>query len=77
MSYLNEGGRAPDWKMRATMIGAALGAVAGVAAAMMFIRRSEEVGTPPSIRKVDPGMVLGTGVTLLGLLCQIADLGER
>lgn len=77
MGYLKEGGRTPDWKMRATMIGAALGAVAGVAAAMMFIRRSEEAGAPPSLRQVDPGLALGTSVTLLGLLRQIADLGER
>ncbi len=77
MGYLNQGGRTPDWKLRATMIGAALGALAGIAAAFLFIRRSEETGEPPSIRKTDPGLVLGTGVTLLGLLRQIADLGER
>lgn len=77
MGYLNEGGRTPDWKMRATLIGSALGAIAGVAAALMFIRRSEENGEPPSLRKTDPGLVLGTGVTLLALLRQIADLGER
>ena len=77
MGYLNEGGRTPDWKMRATMIGAALGAAAGVAAAMIFIRRSEEAGAPPSLRKTDPGLVLGAGVTLLGLLRQIADMGDR
>jgi hypothetical protein len=63
--------------MRATMIGTALGALAGVAAALMFIRRSEEIGEPPSLRKTDPGMVLATGITLLGLLRQIADMGER
>ncbi len=77
MGYLNEGGRTPDWKMRATLIGSALGAIAGVAAALMFIRRSEETGEPPSLRQTDPGLVLGTGVTLLALLRQIADLGER
>ncbi len=77
MGYLNQGGRTPDWKLRATMIGAALGALAGIAAAFLFIRRSEETGEPPSIRKTDPGLVLGTSVTLLGLLRQIADLGER
>ncbi len=77
MGYLNQGGRTPDWKLRATMIGAALGALAGIAAAFLFIRRSEETGEPPSISKTDPGLVLGTSVTLLGLLRQIADLGER
>lgn len=77
MNYLNEGGRAPDWKMRATLIGAALGTLVGVAAALMFIRRSEETGEPPSLHKTDPGLVLGTSITLLGLLRQIADLGER
>ena len=77
MGYLNQGGRTPDWKLRATMIGAALGALAGIAAAFLFIRRSEETGEPPSIGKTDPGLVLSTGVTLLGLLRQIADLGSR
>lgn len=77
MGYVNDGSRPPDWKMRATLIGAALGTLAGVAAAFMFIRRSEELGEPPSIRRTDPGLVLATGVTLLGLLRQIADLGDR
>ena len=77
MGYLTDGNRPPDWKMRTTLIGSALGALAGVAAAFVFIRRSEEVGEPPSIRKTDPGLVLAAGITLLGLLRQIADLGER
>ena len=77
MGYLNDGNRPPDWKMRTTLIGSALGAIAGVAAAFMFIRRSEETGEPPSLHKTDPGLVLATGVTLLGLLRQIADMGER
>ncbi|HTP11764.1 MAG TPA: hypothetical protein VMP08_26100 [Anaerolineae bacterium] len=77
MGYLNDGSRTPDWKMRATLIGSALGALAGVAAAMMFIRRSEETGEPPSLRKTDPGLILAASVTLLGLLRQIADLGDR
>ena len=77
MGYLNDGSRTPDWKMRTTLIGSALGALAGVAAAMMFIQRSEETGEPPSLRKTDPGLILAAGVTLLGLLRQIADMGER
>ena len=77
MGYLDDGGRTPDWKMRTTLIGSALGAIAGVAAALMFIRRSEEAGAPPSLRKTDPGLVLAAGATLLGLLRQIADMGER
>ena len=77
MGYLNEGGRPPDWKMRTTLIGTALGAIVGVAAALMFIRRSEETGQPPSLRETEPGLVLAASVTLLGLLRQIADMGER
>lgn len=77
MGYLNDGNRTPDWKMRTTLLGSALGALVGVAAALMFIRRSEETGEPPSLRKTDPGLVLSAGVTLLGLLRQIADMGER
>ena len=77
MGYLNDGARPPDWKMRTTLIGSALGALAGIVAAFMFIQRSEQVGEPPSIRKTDPGLVLAAGVTLLGLMRQIADLGDR
>ena len=77
MGFLNDGSRTPDWKMRTTLVGSALGALAGVVAAMMFIRRSEETGEPPSLNKTDPGLVLAAGVTLLGLLRQIADLGDR
>ncbi len=77
MGYLNDGRRTPDWKLRTTLIGSALGALAGVAAALMFIRRSEETGEPPSLRQTDPGLVLAAAVTLLGLLRQIADLGDR
>ncbi len=77
MGFPNPNDRTPDWKLRTTLIGTALGAVAGVAAAFMFIRRSEETGQPPSIRKTDPGLILATTVTLLGLLRQIADMGER
>jgi hypothetical protein len=77
MGYLNDGSRTPDWKMRTTLVGSALGALAGVAAAMMFIRRSEETGEPPRLHKTDPGLVLAAGVTLLALLRQIADLGDR
>ena len=77
MGYLNDGSRTPDWKMRTTLVGSALGAIAGVVAALIFIRRSEEIGAPPSLRKTDPGLVLSASVTLLGLLRQIADMGDR
>ena len=77
MGFLNDGDRTPDWKMRTTLVGSALGAIVGVAAALMFIRRSEDVGEPPSLRKTDPGLLLAAGVTLLGLLRQIADMGDR
>ncbi len=77
MGYLNDGARPPDWKMRTTLIGSALGALVGIAAALMFIRHGEGAGERPSIRQTDPGLMLATGVTLLGLLRQIAELGDR
>ncbi len=77
MGFVTDGKRSPDWKLRTTLIGSALGALAGIVAGFMFIQRSEEVGEPPSIRKTDPGLVLAAAITLLGLLRQIADLGER
>lgn len=77
MGYLDDGKRTTNWKIRTTLIGSALGAIAGVAAASLFIRRTEETGEPPSLRKADPGLILAAGVTLLGLLRQISELGDR
>ena len=76
MGYSNDGSRTSDWKLRTTLIGSVLGALAGVAAASLYVRRSEELGKPLSLR-TDPGLALSAGVTLLGLLRQIAELGER
>ena len=79
MGYLNEGGRTPDWKMRATLIGSALGAVA----ARLFIR-SDAIALEHDRQRgpqgigFSPSLMIPLLITLLGLLREIGGLaGEK
>jgi hypothetical protein len=58
---------------RTLLLGALLGAVTGLVAAMLLNRRAEEEGTELSLTAGD-GMKLG--VMVIGLLRAIASLGE-
>lgn len=62
------------WKKRTLIIGGILGAVAGLAAAMIVIERATRENTRPSMSAGD-GVKLGLGV--LGLMRLISDLGDR
>ena len=62
-----------SWKNRTMIIGAVLGAVMGVAAAMIVIERATRENVRPSMSAGD-GVKLGLGV--LGLMRLIADLGD-
>jgi hypothetical protein len=59
---------------RTLLLGALLGAVTGLVAAMLLNRRAEEEGTELSLTAGD-GMKLG--VMVIGLLRAIASLGEE
>ena len=58
---------------RTLLLGALLGAVTGLVAAMLLNRRAEEEGTELAITAGD-GMKLG--VMIIGLLRAIASLGD-
>jgi hypothetical protein len=59
---------------RTLLLGALLGAVTGLVAAMLLNRRAQEEGTEISLTAGD-GMKLG--VMVIGLLRAIASLGEE
>jgi hypothetical protein len=63
-----------NWKTKTMLIGAVVGAITGIAAAMIVIERAERERTTPSISAGD-GVKLGLGV--LGLMRLISDLGDR
>lgn len=63
-----------SWKTRTMLIGAVMGAVIGVAAAMIVVERAQREQVTPRISAGD-GVKLGLGV--LGLMRLIADLGDN
>ena len=67
-----------DWKTRTMLFGGFLGALAGVLAALLFIRSGEASGTAQKGRpRVQPKSALQVGIGLMGVLRQIAGLAEE
>ena len=64
---------AQDWKTRVMLIGGILGALAGVGAAYLLIQNAERSGKQ---LKVSPGDGVKLGVLLMGLMRQVAELGD-
>lgn len=62
-----------DWKPKALIIGAVIGAVVGLGAAYLYAQRVEAQNEGPNIKPAD-GVRLG--VMVLGLLRSVAELGE-
>lgn len=62
------------WKVKTLVIGAALGALTGLGAAYLLIRRVEQTGQPLSI---STGKGVKLGMLVMGLLRQILSLGEK
>ncbi|MBI3763630.1 MAG: hypothetical protein HY260_17445 [Chloroflexi bacterium] len=60
-----------DWRTKAYIIGAALGAVVGVGAAYLYVHSSEEDGRPPELQ---PTEAVGIGLAIIAALRQIANL---
>lgn len=60
------------WKTKTIVVGALLGAVAGVIAGLLIIQRAEETQTNPRLSAGD-GVKVGLGI--LGILRQIGDVG--
>jgi hypothetical protein len=61
------------WRVRTLLIGALVGALTGLAGAFLLVRRAEERGTQP---KVDAGEGIRISLLVMGLLRQVALLGE-
>jgi hypothetical protein len=62
-----------NWKAKTLLAGGLLGALAGVAAAYLLVRRSEASGGRP---RLGAGEGIRLGVLLLGLVRQVSQLGE-
>ena len=63
-----------DWKTRTMVVGGLLGALAGVGAALLFIRTGESSGAEKP--RLEPKAALQIGIGVMGVLRQIASLGE-
>lgn len=62
------------WKSRTLLIGAIVGAVTGVIAAMVIVQRADEAKQTPRITAGD-GVKVGLGV--LGVLRMLSDMGPK
>ncbi|MGB9672539.1 MAG: hypothetical protein ACPL3P_00220 [Anaerolineales bacterium] len=63
----------PNYRTRAILLGAVLGALVGVSAAMLLIQRAER---EDGKLQVGAGEGIKLGLLVLGLLRQVAQLGE-
>lgn len=63
-----------SWKMKALIIGGVVGLAAGLVAAMIFIQRAELNQAQP---KISAGEGVKVGISVLGVLRLISDLGMR
>lgn len=63
-----------NWKVKALVIGTAVGALLGLASAYLLTRTADEFdGQPPH---VSTGDIIKVGVAAIGLIRGIASLGE-
>ncbi len=62
-----------DWKSKTILFGALIGTAAGIAAALIMIKRANELDSPPQLTAGD-GVKLGLGV--LGLLRLVAEFSN-
>ncbi|MBN1641466.1 MAG: hypothetical protein JXA09_09540 [Anaerolineae bacterium] len=69
-------------RQRLLIGGGIAGALIGVAAAFLYIKANEsqiaaeEAGEADAVKKVSPGEAMTVGLSLLGVLRQIANLGQ-
>jgi gas vesicle protein len=63
------------WKQKTLLIGVVLGALSGLAAALLYIRSLEDKGKEqPS--KITTGDALKVGFSLFGFIRQVTDLAK-
>ena len=63
-----------NWKTKTILIGAVIGAAAGLIAAYILVQRADESQQAPRLNAGD-GVMVGLGV--LGVLRLISDIGAR
>jgi hypothetical protein len=66
--------KAQKWQTTTLVLGAVIGALAGLGAAFLLIQRAEKENTQPKLTAGE-GVKLSLGV--LGLMRQVADLGSE
>jgi hypothetical protein len=70
------------FQQKVLLAGGIAGALVGLAAAFLYIKANEpqiaalENGEDDAVSKVSPGEAMTVGLSLLGLLRQIANLGQ-
>lgn len=62
-----------SWKTRILISGGFIGAIAGVIAALLMVRKAETTNTQPQLTPAD-GVKIGIG--LLGLIKMVSDSGD-
>ncbi|MEW6567939.1 MAG: hypothetical protein AB1449_07200 [Chloroflexota bacterium] len=62
-----------NWKAKTLLIGMLVGALTGLGAAYLLVRRAEETESRP---RLTPGLGMRLGLLVLGLLRQVGRLGE-
>ena len=69
-------------EQKVLIAGGVAGLLIGLAAALLYIKANEsqiaavEAGEADEVKKVSPGEAMTVGLSLLGLLRQIANLGQ-
>lgn len=63
------------WQKKTLIIGALLGAVAGLAAALLYIRSIEDTGAQAP-EKISTGSALKIGLSVFSLIREVANLGS-
>ncbi|RME88847.1 MAG: hypothetical protein D6770_05955 [Anaerolineae bacterium] len=63
-----------SWKVKTLALGAVIGALTGLGAAYLLVRRAEQKGEPLAITS---SQGLRLGMLVVGLLRQIARFGEE
>jgi len=63
-----------EWKVRAMLVGGLLGALTGVGAAYLVVRRWESAGVRP---RMSTGEGMRLGMLVLGMLREVGRLGDQ
>lgn len=63
-----------NWKSKALFLGGLIGALAGLGAAYVLVQRAEREGEP---LRLGAGEGFRVGITLLGLLRSLAQVGDE